>query len=293
MAWDAERAAARGRHRDRARHLHRRRRGLRDRAAVRPQDAGHPGLDAFPGKVFHSARWDHDYDLTGKRVAMIGTGASAIQIVPSIQPKVDRLTLIQRTPAWVMPRIDRADQRRRTGPARALPADRPSCRRGLLWRHPGTPGAGVHQAPRTSWASSSRSPGATCGGRDQGPGPARQAHPRLPHRLQADPAGRAPTTRRSPGPIWTWSRAALSRGARVDAGRRRRYRGRGRTRSSSAPASTSPTCRSRERVVGADGRTLAETWKGGMEALRGGTAAGIPQLHDGHRAQHRPRQLVR
>lgn len=66
-----------------------------------------PGLDAFPGEIFHSARWNHDYDLTGKRVAVIGTGASAIQIVPEIQPRVAQLTLYQRTPAWVMPRRDR------------------------------------------------------------------------------------------------------------------------------------------------------------------------------------------
>src|ERR1039458_6051792 len=66
-----------------------------------------PGLDTFPGEVFHSAQWDHRADLAGKRVAVIGTGASAIQIVPSIQPVTGRLTLFQRTPAWVMPRRDR------------------------------------------------------------------------------------------------------------------------------------------------------------------------------------------
>ena len=66
-----------------------------------------PGLDTFPGEVFHSARWDHRADLAGKRVAVIGTGASAIQIVPAIQPVAGRLTLFQRTPAWVMPRRDR------------------------------------------------------------------------------------------------------------------------------------------------------------------------------------------
>ncbi|WP_407285622.1 flavin-containing monooxygenase [Streptomyces sp. BP-8] len=66
-----------------------------------------PGLETFPGKVFHSARWDHDYDLRGKRVAVIGTGASAVQIVPSIQPQVQRLTLFQRTPPWVLPRLER------------------------------------------------------------------------------------------------------------------------------------------------------------------------------------------
>ena len=66
-----------------------------------------PGLDAFPGEVFHSARWDHRADLAGKQVAVVGTGASAIPIVPAIQPVAGRLTLFQRTPAWVMPRRDR------------------------------------------------------------------------------------------------------------------------------------------------------------------------------------------
>lgn len=65
-----------------------------------------PGLDRFEGKMFHSAVWDHDHDLTGERVAVIGTGASAIQFVPAIQPKVERLHLFQRTPPWVVPRLD-------------------------------------------------------------------------------------------------------------------------------------------------------------------------------------------
>ena len=66
------------------------------------------GLDSFEGKVMHSARWDHSYDLAGKRVASIGTGASAIQYVPAIQPEVDQLTVFQRTPPWVLPHTDRA-----------------------------------------------------------------------------------------------------------------------------------------------------------------------------------------
>jgi len=66
-----------------------------------------PGLDKFKGKVFHSARWDHDYDLTNKKVVSIGTGGSAIQYVPEIAPKVDKLYVFQRTPAWVIPRDER------------------------------------------------------------------------------------------------------------------------------------------------------------------------------------------
>jgi len=67
-----------------------------------------PGLSTFAGKAFHSARWDHAHDLAGKRVAVIGTGASAIQFVPAIQPKVAALKVFQRTPAWIVPRRDHA-----------------------------------------------------------------------------------------------------------------------------------------------------------------------------------------
>jgi cation diffusion facilitator CzcD-associated flavoprotein CzcO len=66
-----------------------------------------PGLASFAGAVFHSAAWDHDHDLAGQNVAVIGTGASAIQFVPQIQRLAGRLTVFQRTPAWIMPRHDR------------------------------------------------------------------------------------------------------------------------------------------------------------------------------------------
>lgn len=65
-----------------------------------------PGLSDFRGTVFHSASWRHDHRLDGERVAVIGTGASAIQIVPAIQPIVKQLVLFQRTPPWILPRLD-------------------------------------------------------------------------------------------------------------------------------------------------------------------------------------------
>ena len=65
------------------------------------------GLEKFSGPTFHSAEWDHEADLKGKRVAVIGTGASAIQFVPEIQPDVAELNLFQRTPPWIMPRRNR------------------------------------------------------------------------------------------------------------------------------------------------------------------------------------------
>ncbi|MDQ6937567.1 MAG: NAD(P)/FAD-dependent oxidoreductase [Actinomycetota bacterium] len=65
------------------------------------------GLDTFGGPVFHSARWRHDVDLTGRRVAVIGTGASAVQIVPAVAEEVAHLDVYQRTAPWVVPRADR------------------------------------------------------------------------------------------------------------------------------------------------------------------------------------------
>ena len=66
-----------------------------------------PGIDSFEGEVFHSARWNHGHSLDDERVAVIGTGASSIQFIPLIQPKVDKLHLFQRTPPWIVPHRDR------------------------------------------------------------------------------------------------------------------------------------------------------------------------------------------
>lgn len=67
-----------------------------------------PGIDDFAGPSFHSARWDHDIDLRHRRVAVIGTGASAVQVVPALADVVGHLDVHQRTPPWVLPRIDEA-----------------------------------------------------------------------------------------------------------------------------------------------------------------------------------------
>jgi len=65
-----------------------------------------PGLEAFQGEVFHSAHWPRDFQPKGKRVAVMGTGASALQFIPAIQPDVARMHVFQRTPPWVLPRHD-------------------------------------------------------------------------------------------------------------------------------------------------------------------------------------------
>jgi cation diffusion facilitator CzcD-associated flavoprotein CzcO len=71
-----------------------------------------PGLDDFAGPAFHTARWRHDVDLTGRRVAVLGTGCSAIQVVPAIQPVVEHVDVYQRSPGWTIPKMDFAYRER-------------------------------------------------------------------------------------------------------------------------------------------------------------------------------------
>jgi cation diffusion facilitator CzcD-associated flavoprotein CzcO len=92
-----------------------------------------PGLDRFEGAVFHSAEWDHDHDLTDERVAVIGTGASSIQFVPKIQPRVTQLHLFQRTPPWVLPHTDRPVTRLERFLYRRLPFLQRLVRAGIYW----------------------------------------------------------------------------------------------------------------------------------------------------------------
>ncbi|GAA2401619.1 Baeyer-Villiger monooxygenase [Catellatospora methionotrophica] len=116
-----------------------------------------PGLAGFRGDTFHSARWRHDLDLTGRRVAVIGTGASAIQFVPRIAPQVEALTLFQRTPAWVLPRRDRRISALERRLFRAAPFTHWLVRAGVYWGrelqataflHPALMRLGQHMARR-------------------------------------------------------------------------------------------------------------------------------------------------
>lgn len=81
-----------------------------------------PGLETFTGTLFHSGAWDHEHDLAGERIAVIGTGASAAQFVPEVQPVAGRLHVFQRTPSWVLPRRDRTISRLEQRVYRAVPA---------------------------------------------------------------------------------------------------------------------------------------------------------------------------
>jgi cation diffusion facilitator CzcD-associated flavoprotein CzcO len=98
-----------------------------------PQVPELPGLERFAGTTFHSARWDHDHELAGERVAVIGTGASAIQFVPEIQPRVGRLHVFQRTAPWVMPHRNRRLSRFETALYRLVPGAQLAMRAAIYW----------------------------------------------------------------------------------------------------------------------------------------------------------------
>lgn len=127
-------------------------------ALVEPLVPDLPGLDHFDGKVMHSARWDATYDLAGKRIAVVGTGASSIQIVPSIQPAVAHLTLFQRTPAWIVPHPGRQVRPWERRLFNSLPFTQLLVRAGVYLsrelavlafvKHPGLMKAGARQARR-------------------------------------------------------------------------------------------------------------------------------------------------
>jgi cation diffusion facilitator CzcD-associated flavoprotein CzcO len=233
-----------------------------------------PGLDAFPGAVFHSARWDHEADLAGKRIAVVGTGASSIQLVPQLQKKAAKLVLFQRTPAWVMPRRDR----RITGVERWLfrhvPPTQRLARLGIYAARESTV-IGFVKRPALMKAAS------------------RIALMHL-HRAVKDPGLREKLT---PSYVMGCKRVLLSNdyypalaapNAEVVASGLTRVEG-------STLIASDGTRREADAIVfatgfhtvdmpmakyvrGADGRTLEEVWDGDMRALRGTTVAGFPNL---------------
>ncbi|MFJ2111669.1 flavin-containing monooxygenase [Streptomyces sp. NPDC087850] len=231
-----------------------------------------PGLASFPGKVFHSARWDHGYDLRGKRVAVIGTGASAIQIVPEIAPEAAHLTLFQRTPPWVMPRADRAISGIERRLHRALPLTG-RIRRELLWgirelqihaftRRPGVLGL-VESLAKADMAKSIKDP-------------ALRARLTPSYRIGCKriliSSTYYPALAR-PDVDVVASGLAEVRGSTLVAADGTETEADAVVFGTGFHVTDMPIA---ERVVGAAGITLAEAWKDGARSLRGATAAGFP-----------------
>lgn len=107
------------------------------------------GLDTYEGHKIHSARWDHDYDFSGKRVAVIGTGASAVQIIPELVEQAEFVKVFQRTPGWVIPRLDVAMPAAAKTLFAKVPATQQVARQLLFWGHEASATAMVWNTPLT------------------------------------------------------------------------------------------------------------------------------------------------
>jgi cation diffusion facilitator CzcD-associated flavoprotein CzcO len=100
---------------------------------VEPSLPDIPGIERYTGQIMHSARWDRSWSAAGRRVAVIGTGASAIQIVPAIQPQAEHLTVFQRTAPYVVPHTGRPVGPWRHAAYRYLPGAQTASRVATYW----------------------------------------------------------------------------------------------------------------------------------------------------------------
>lgn len=233
-----------------------------------------PGIDTFEGTVFHSATWNHEHDLTDERVAVIGTGASAVQFVPEIVDRAQRLTVFQRTPAWVIPRLDRTIGRLERALYERIPATHRAVRAVIY----GYREAYVTVLADNPWML-----------------PAVKAFAKLNLRRQVkNPATRAaltpdyvpgckrlllsndwlPTLDRPDVDLVTSGLASVTENSVVDASGRHRQ-----VDTIIFATGFTPTEPPVSHLLrGNDGRTLAQHWGGSPQAHRGTTVAGFPNL---------------
>jgi cation diffusion facilitator CzcD-associated flavoprotein CzcO len=232
-----------------------------------------PGLESFEGTAFHSAQWDHDHDLDGERVAVIGTGASAIQFVPEIQPRVGRLHVFQRTAPWVVPHRNRPTTRWERALYRLFPPAQLAMRAGIYWA-------------RESFVLQFR----------------RRAVGKLLERISlrhlrtqvADPELRDQLTPRYRMgckrilPTDEWYPALVKPNVEVVTDAITEVRPRSVVTADGSEREVDTIIYGTgfhvtevpiaDRITGRDGRTLAQAWGGSMQAYKGSTVAGYPNL---------------
>jgi cation diffusion facilitator CzcD-associated flavoprotein CzcO len=239
-----------------------------------PKTPAIPGVEDFEGETVHTARWGEGRDLTGKRVAVVGTGATAVQLLPRIQPQVARLYVFQRTPPWVVPLFDRAVSNRLRRLYHTVPAAQDFAR-GVVYslREPMVIAMAV--APRLSKLLEGVS------------------------RFQLWRQVRDPELRRTLTPDYVagckrvlltnaWYPALTQPNVELVTEGLEEIRGRTLIGSEGTECEvdvlifatgftpTDPPIA--HQLRGPDGRTLAESWEGGPEAYRGTTVAGFPNL---------------
>lgn len=233
-----------------------------------------PGLDTYEGHTMHSARWDHDYDFTGKKIAVVGTGASAVQIIPELVRRAESVKVFQRTPAWVLPRVNRRTNATTKWLYRRLPAAQSLAREAWFWGHESVALGVVWNSPLTRVVEAV----ALLHLRSQ------VSDPWLRRRLT--PEFRAGCKRllmssdyysalqRENCKLITWPIARISpRGIRTAEGIEHRFDCIVFATGFDVSKAGSPVP-----ITGRGGRVLAEEWSGGAYAFKSVTVAGYPNL---------------
>ncbi|RDI50906.1 DUF4873 domain-containing protein [Nocardia mexicana] len=232
-----------------------------------------PGRDSFRGTSFHSAQWDHDFDVTGKRIAVIGTGASAVQFVPQIAKQAAQVTVFQRTPHWVVPKPDRRLSGTEHAAFRFVPGAQRLYRWAVYWGYESMIPAFMNPALMRRVESVAR-------------GQLRRQvrDPELRRRLTPDyrlgckrilvSNNYYPALQRENVELVTDSVDRITEsGIATSDGREREF--------DAIVYGTGFKISDRftgQHIVGANGRTIQEAWRGGMEAFLGVAVHGFPNL---------------
>ena len=241
----------------------------------RPAYPAIPGRTDFAGRQFHSATWDHACDLAGKRVGVIGSGASAVQIVPAIAGTVGHLTLFQRTPSWIVPRRDRPVPAWRRALYRALPPARCLERTRLFWLNEARALAGFTRVSRLTGLAERLARHHLF---KSVPDRTLRAKLRPSYRLGCKrvlisddfyPALQRPNVAVETGAIRAITPAGVVTADGVEHPLDVLVHATGFDVSAGLP---------RARIVGRGGTTLAAAWAGGMEAYQGISVAGFPNF---------------
>jgi cyclohexanone monooxygenase len=233
------------------------------------------GIDDFGGALFHSARWDHDVDLRGKRVAVIGTGASAIQIVPELQQVAGHLDVHQRTAPYVLPRHDRRYGRLERLALRHVPGLQRAYRTAIYWGREGYV-PGFTWQPRLAWPAKRMALGNLARGV---PDPALRA--RLTPQFEIGCKRILISDTYYPALSSTNVEVVTDGIARITEHGVVTRDGRERPVDAIVVATGffATELPVAERITGREGRTLAATWAdGGMAAYKGTTVPGFPNL---------------
>ncbi|NNG95734.1 flavin-containing monooxygenase [Gordonia araii] len=234
-----------------------------------------PGLDDYAGHKIHSARWDHDYDFTGKKVAVVGTGASAVQIVPELVDRAGSVKVFQRTPGWVLPRIDTETGRFTKRIYRTVPGAQQLVRALWFWGHESVALGVVWNTPLTRVVEAI----SKLHLRTQ------VADPWLRRQLTPDFAAGCkrllmtndyyPALQRDNCKLVTWPIARIAeRGIRTVEGVEHQFDCIVFATGFDVSKAGTPMP-----IVGSDGRVLADEWRGGAYAFRSVAVSGYPNLY--------------